>query len=127
MSDSVIDKLTRFTPTERLDRDELLFRAGRASAPGRRCWVLIAGLLASSQLTTLVLWYAASRPAETFPERSTPVAGDLHDDLRYDPDSFNALRTRWVGDDLPPPAWADPVPPEPPLTIQSVWSDPALK
>ena len=58
MSEPLAERLSRFTPDAgKLDRDALLFAAGRASArPGRR-WMALAGALAASQLLTLLfLW-----------------------------------------------------------------------
>ncbi len=58
MSEPLAERLSRFTPDAgKLDRDALLFAAGRASArPGRR-WMALTGALAASQLLTLLfLW-----------------------------------------------------------------------
>lgn len=66
MSEDVIAKLTRFTPTAAgLDRDELLFRAGRASAPSARWWRVAAGVLAVTQIGTIAAWrlHAPATPA----------------------------------------------------------------
>lgn len=64
MSEDVIGKLTRFSPTAPgLDRDELLFRAGRASAPTGRWWKVAAGVLALTQLGTAVAWRSWPAPA----------------------------------------------------------------
>jgi hypothetical protein len=68
MSDPFAEKLSRFTPDAGgLDRDALLFDAGRASARPNRRWVALAGVLAASQLLTLGLWWQQPPPA-------TPVA-----------------------------------------------------
>ncbi len=55
-------QLSRFTPDRGvLDRDALIFAAGRASANKRRRWRVIAGTLAASQLLTLcILWPRAA-------------------------------------------------------------------
>src|SRR5262249_58967092 len=54
--DPVTDRLARFTPAAAgLDRDALLFEAGRRSARSSRLWPLAAGLLAVSQVATLVV------------------------------------------------------------------------
>jgi hypothetical protein len=123
MSDPVIDKLTRFTPTDRLDRDELLFRAGRASAPGRQVWIVLVGILAASQVTTIALWYTQPRPVEIVPE--VPIPADAPSPPRFVPDSYGSLRATWDGDRLPD-TLNDLVRSEP-LTLRTVWSDPALK
>jgi hypothetical protein len=55
--DPLTDALARFTPAPALDRDALLFEAGRRSARPSRRWPAVAGLLAVSQAVTLVaLW-----------------------------------------------------------------------
>jgi hypothetical protein len=71
MSEPLIERLSRFTPDSTgLDRDGLLFAAGRASArPGRR-WKGLAAILAVSQVLTLVLLWP--RPAPPSPD--TPIA-----------------------------------------------------
>lgn len=53
------DDLTRrLTPTAgRLHRDDLLFAAGRASAPSPRWWKRACGLLVVSQAVCLGLWF----------------------------------------------------------------------
>ncbi|MGL4554831.1 MAG: hypothetical protein ACRC33_27000 [Gemmataceae bacterium] len=55
MSDDPIDRLSGFSPSpEGLDRDALLFEAGRASAPpDRRGWA-VAGVLALALTFTLL-------------------------------------------------------------------------
>jgi len=82
MSESFIKRLSRFTPDgSALDRDALLFAAGRASARPSRRWLALAGVLATSQLLSLVLLWppagthdpipvAASVPA---PNTETPA------------------------------------------------------
>ena len=69
MSEPIAERLSRFTPDAgQLDRDALLFAAGRASArPGRR-WIAVAGALAASQLLTLVfLWPRTPPPGADAP------------------------------------------------------------
>jgi len=56
MSESFLERLSRFTPDgSALDRDALLFAAGRVSVRPDRRWMALAGLLATSQLLSLVL------------------------------------------------------------------------
>jgi hypothetical protein len=99
MSDPVIDRLLRFTPTDRLDRDDLLFRAGRASAPSRRPWIGLSALLAVMQVVILAVWFTRPRPV-VIVEWSVPA-----EVVSPEPD---------------PPV-------RQPFTLQSVWSDPALR
>ena len=56
--DPVTDRLARFTPSAAgLDRDALLFAAGRRSARTSRLWPLATALLVVSQAATLfALW-----------------------------------------------------------------------
>lgn len=56
--DPVTDRLARFTPSAAgLDRDALLFAAGRRAARASWFWKAAAGLLAASHAVTLVvLW-----------------------------------------------------------------------
>ncbi len=67
MSDSLAERLSRFTPdASGLDRDALLFAAGRASARPPRRWQMLAGALAACQLATLVcLWPRTPSPTTT--------------------------------------------------------------
>jgi hypothetical protein len=70
MAESFAERLSRFTPdSSALDRDALLFAAGRASARrSNRFLGVLTGALAAAQLLTLVLLWPAPRPA------SLPVA-----------------------------------------------------
>ena len=67
MSDQFAKFLSRLTPSAgTLDRDGLLFAAGRASVRPHRGWRTMAVLLASSQALSLaILW----------PHSNSPVAG----------------------------------------------------
>lgn len=68
------EKLARFTPdASALDRDELMFAAGRASVRAGRFWRWLAGLLAASQAVTLTL-LLTERPTPSSPAASRPVA-----------------------------------------------------
>ena len=56
MSEPFLERLSRFTPeTGGLNRDAVLFAAGRASARPNRAWVGLASLLAGTQTLSLVL------------------------------------------------------------------------
>jgi hypothetical protein len=123
MSEPFTERLSRFTPDgSGLDRDALLFAAGRASVRPGRPWRALAGLLAASQLLTLVfLWpHTPAAPSVVHmplvavepPSPSLPPA---------DPRSWTMnLRTLNELDDLPPPAVSDSlVPDDPPLRASS--------
>jgi hypothetical protein len=89
MSQPFAERLSRFTPdTAGLDREALLFAAGRASARADRRWIGVAAALAVSQLLTLaILWHrpTPSTPAEEvrLPQIALPApsAQDLAPDL----------------------------------------------
>jgi hypothetical protein len=63
MPESFAEHLSRFTPDGTgLDRDALLFAAGRASARPNRRWLALCGTLAASQLLTLAVLCWPSTP-----------------------------------------------------------------
>lgn len=69
------ERLSRFTPNAAgLDRDAILFEAGRRSARTNRLWPALASLLViSNALTLFVLWPGppnAVAPPETSPQNS---------------------------------------------------------
>lgn len=65
MSEPFIERLNRFTPDAGgLDRDALLFAAGRESARPNRAWIALATALALTQpLSLLLLWPQPLPPA----------------------------------------------------------------
>jgi len=64
--DPLAERLGRFTPNAGgLDRDSLLYAAGRASAQPNRLWPALTGLLGITQAVTLTL--LLSRPTSTAP------------------------------------------------------------
>jgi hypothetical protein len=72
MSEPLIERLSRFTPnTGGLDRDALLFAAGRASVRTSRWWKVLAGFLGGSQVLTLALLLprTINSQAPTFADR----------------------------------------------------------
>src|SRR6184192_1017980 len=71
--DPVTDSLPRFTPSAPgLDRDAILFAAGRRAARGSWVWKALAVTLAVSQLVTLVvLW--PKEPTPTVPTAPPPA------------------------------------------------------
>jgi hypothetical protein len=81
MSEPYLERLSRFTPDAgRLDRDTLLFAAGRRSARPGRGWKTLASLLASTQALSLalLLWRQPTPPdgglTVVIANRSTPPA-----------------------------------------------------
>ena len=77
--DPVTDRLARFTPAAGLDRDALLFEAGRQSARPSRLWPLAAGLLAVSQAVTLVVLWPPESPAPAMSPTVPPAVGPVPD------------------------------------------------
>jgi hypothetical protein len=65
MSEPFLERLSRFTPdTGGLNRDALLFAAGRGSARPNRGWITLAAVLASTQALSLaLLWTHSLLPA----------------------------------------------------------------
>ena len=127
MSEPILERLNRFTPDAgRLDRDALLFAAGRASVrPGRR-WQAVAAVLAASQLLTLgLLWPRMPRQGPDAPRPpviSTPPVGvEPPSPTPADAPSWAAhWRLLSDPDHLPAPAASDSlVPDDPPLRASS--------
>jgi hypothetical protein len=126
MSRPIAELLSRFTPDgTALDRDALLFAAGRASARPNRAWIVLAACLALSQAVTLAA--LTFRPAGPVPsplsrDAVVPAATDDGPAASPVPDGPVVLRPRaGVGmDDLPRPnGYDDLVPDAPPLTARS--------
>jgi hypothetical protein len=70
MSESFLERLSRFTPDAgSVDRDKLLFATGRASARPDRGWIALATALAATQALSLVLLW----PHATPPGTGTPI------------------------------------------------------
>ena len=125
MSEPLAERLSRFTPDATgLNRDSLLFAAGRASVRPSRRWQVIAGALAASQLLTLVCLWPRTVPspmpsatpfADSKPSNSHPVAEPPSEN---DAAKWRALRQRVLETDLDYPTTTgdEPmVPPNPPL------------
>src|SRR5204863_910510 len=77
MSEPFLERLSRFTPDAgALDRDALLFAAGRSSARPNRGWMTLASLLAGTQALSLaMLWPHPTPPAGglTMPVATAPA------------------------------------------------------
>jgi hypothetical protein len=73
MSEPFLERLTRFTPDAGgLDRDALLFAAGRGSARPNRVWIALAATLAVTQVLTLALWWSQPGPIAQAPSPAPP-------------------------------------------------------
>lgn len=104
MSEDVIRKLAGFTPAPpAVDRDELLFRAGRASAPSPRWWQRATAALLVTQVATLTLWLGLPyhRPTPVLPARETTPALDLGAPETAAPTSYLILSHTWESDRHP--------------------------
>jgi hypothetical protein len=123
MPESLAEHLSRFTPDGTgLDRDALLFAAGRASARPNRGWVGLAGALAACQLLTLVFLRPVPAPPSDTRALAPPAPGAVElpaPSLPSDAAELWALNRRLLqseGGDLPPPVTVDSiVPDDPPL------------
>jgi hypothetical protein len=123
MSRDPLDKLARFTPAAGgLDRDELLFRAGRASARTPRGWKVAAGVLATTQAATLALWLGGgSGPPPTAPTAVAPEAPPAPAYPAADPSSYLALSRSWDGEPPTRPAPAGPSGDRPGPVLTAGW------
>ena len=108
MAESFAEQLSQFTPDgSGLDRDALLFAAGRASVRPHRGWATLACTLAASQLLTLVLFWPKA-PAITTIVRDAPPEPSVREE--FPPSSVSeetelrALSNRAF-------AWEDGIPP----------------
>ena len=114
MSEPLVERLSRFTPhAGGLDRDSLLYAAGRASARTNRTWIALTAALAVTQpLSLILLWPHPAPPAASF---ALPTASR--------PSPLSA-QERWIADSSESPGlWSvrhrvldserqdDPVPP----------------
>jgi hypothetical protein len=119
-----IERLSRFTPdASGIDRDALLFAAGRASAHPSRRWNAVCAALVTTQLLTLglALW---PRPVQVqvLPGRALPPMAvvDLPTTVAPTPSGAASLlvqRDRAIasGGDLPAPPMTNEPMSEPPL------------
>jgi hypothetical protein len=125
--DPLVQKLARLTPaSSAIDRDALLFAAGRASAPRTGGWKILAAGLALSQTATLGLWFMTSGasvleqpavPPAINLEESLPVSPEPPNQQSISPQSYASLTRRLDRGGLPmPEPVADPLPPQPALS-----------
>jgi len=122
MSEPFIERLSRFTPDAGgLDRDTLLYAAGRASARTNRAWIALAAVLAVTQpLSLILLW---PRPAPPAVHREVPMASNISPLSAQEPRSESpglwSIRHHLLDaerqDDLVPPGAATFVENGPPL------------
>lgn len=125
--DPLVQKLSRFTPSSSsVDRDAMLFAAGRASAPRTAGWKVLVSALALSQTATLAIWFVG-RLFET-PQRQTvpgianyeeisPAFKEAPVQLPASVDTYASLWRQLEESGLPrPEPFADPLPAHPALS-----------
>lgn len=131
MSESFAERLSRFTPdSSGLDREALLFAAGRASVRPQRRWQLLAGMLAACWLLTFVtLWPRTPSPLSAALSLASHPSTDRvpeEEPLSNPPHQWTP-RMHLLSRDLEqaePPSDEPMVPPEPPL--RAFGTSPAL-
>lgn len=120
MADELIH-LAKFTPTS-VDRDAILYAAGRASAPSRRPWQAACAGLVLLQVATVLAWQRFPVPTPVVVE-PVPEPLVVPEEPRPwqppDPSSYLALMAHF--DDPPPPLPSGIfAPPGKPLTARSI-------
>ncbi|HWG43410.1 MAG TPA: hypothetical protein VN688_11545 [Gemmataceae bacterium] len=120
MSEPLAERLSRFTPDSTgLDRDALLFAAGRASARPNRRWMAIAGVLAVSQLLTLMaLWPRTPSAPINPPIVAVQPFEPVVPPTPHDPSELWVLTERLLaseGNSFPPADERPMIEPQPPL------------
>ena len=122
MSEPLAERLSRFTPDSAgLDRDALLFAAGRASVRPSRRWIVVAAVLAASQLLTLATVGLRTPTARIDPpivavHPSDPVSPPMP----RDPSQLGVLSERLFASErnwIPPMEDGPMIEPEPPLRV----------
>ena len=77
MSEPIVERLSRFTPDAAgLDRDALLFAAGRSSARPNRGWMALASALAVTQAVSLAVMFLPASLQGRVPSIPSPLAGE---------------------------------------------------
>lgn len=98
MAEPSLERLNQFTPDAgRLDRDALLFAAGRSSARPSRRWTTLAATLAVTQSLSLILLWPPRDPAVG--GSTLPVAGPM--------DSKTTVAPRIALPSSRPISWSD--------------------
>jgi hypothetical protein len=123
--------LSSFTPrVEGIDRDAILFAAGRQSARSSWKWKIATSLLATTQAATLALWLnpvpTFDRTGQTAPtpsqfvENSSPTPSpSIAPNSKADPNSFLVLHRLAEEGEWPRPETIEAVKSETPLTMHS--------
>jgi hypothetical protein len=125
--DPLLGQLARFKPSSpAINRDELLFAMGRASAPKTRWWKFAVAVLTVCQVATLGIWVMGlpgQMPSAVVPGKSVEPKHDLPTtpSPAISPDtsgSYLEMVRRWERSGLPAPApVTDPEPAGPVLSV----------
>jgi len=92
MSEEFLERLSRFTADPGgLDRDALLFAAGRASARPNRGWMTLASILASTQALSLALLWPRPTPTDGRLTVAANVAPNRVPSATIEPPTFERL------------------------------------
>jgi hypothetical protein len=111
--------LRRFTPDGGLDRDVLMYQAGRASAPSPSRWKALAALLAVGQaLTLLVLAWPTPRPAAP----AVPTVAPPERTWEAQVEAPRQKLLNEAGELRPVRGDSDVAPDEPPLRVHTSWT-----
>ena len=115
------DRLSRFTPSASgLDRDAILYAAGRRSARGSWLWKALAGLFAPSQVVTILMLWPRPQPAGTFdPPAAVAPAIEAPAPASPPTDVWTAGSRVNVFEERPALSTVQFVEPDPPLTVRS--------
>ncbi len=119
--DPLATQLSRFTPDGAgLDRDVLLFAAGKASARPNHRWIAFAGALAASQVISLGIWLWPQPDVKTAGTNPLPRIEAPAESVTTpsSPSTMWALNLLYFAGDKQLPAWEtveSMMPPEPPL------------
>jgi hypothetical protein len=123
MSELYLERLSRFTPDATgLDRDMVLFAAGRASVRPNRGWIVAASSLAVCQVLTLaLLWPKPMPPAGQTVEETLPPQAVSSAQAPADPAELGSLNRQLLESkdgDLPRTGSIENLAPNaPPLTV----------
>ena len=123
--DQPLRTLAGFSPSApAIDRDEVMFRAGRASARVGRGWKAAVALMVVAQVVGWTVWLTepASAPKESAaPTTIAPVPPvEVAPADPTDPASYRALVVQWSGENPPAiPVSASPNSARPPLSVSA--------
>ena len=116
------ESLRRFTPNAPgLERDAILYAAGRRSARGSWLWKALAGLFAVTQVITLLALWPRPQPVETFvgPPSTVAPVDPVPTPVSPPADVWTAGSRSEELPERPALSTIEFVPSDPPLTVRS--------